>query len=465
MMSSALWALSVIGLSPRKVSSEVFGPSARSNGRARGGRDAGRTAGLKIQSTSAELIRREGELYRRGVWLSTSEGRKKEAAKKCARHTPTGVCRATHVADSLRARLRAARGGLVCSPDGRCRRVVGRARVCLARVFEREREYLVNRLDELDGHVRAHLFGHVLQVLLVVLRDEHRRDADAVRREQLLLHAADGEHAPAQGYLARHRNVAAHGHARQGRGHRSRERHARRGAVLRNRALGYVYVEVALAYELKVHAEALGARLDAGERGLRRLLHDFAELARELHPAAAVRERGLYLQDLAADLGPREPQSEPDLRRGRHVRLPEANRAEHLAHDLGRDYHLELFALAVGHELARDLAAARAYLAFEITDAGLARVVADDLLQAVVGELDLLGAEARALGLLLHKVTLRYLQLLALRVAREAEDFESVLQRRRNRVQDVRRRDEEDLREVVLNVEVVILKRVVLLGV
>src|SRR5215213_6032685 len=167
MMSSALWALSVIGLSPRKVSSEVLGPSARSNGRARGGRDAGRTAGLKIQSTSAELIRREGELYRRGVWLSTSAGPKKAPAKK-ARGTRTSACAAlAFFVRLLGARLRAARSGLVGRPDGRGRRVVGRARVCRARVFEREGEHLVNRLDELDGHVRAHLFGHVLQVLLV----------------------------------------------------------------------------------------------------------------------------------------------------------------------------------------------------------------------------------------------------------------------------------------------------------
>src|SRR5205085_4611372 len=50
-------------------------------------------------------------------------------------------------------------------------------------------------------------------------------------------------------------------------------------------------------------------------------------------------------------------------------------------------------------------------------------------------------------------------------VARQTENFQTVLQRGRNGVQNIRRRNEEDFREVVLNVEVVILKRVVLFGV
>ncbi len=63
------------------------------------------------------------------------------------------------------------------------------------------------------------------------LRDDHRRDPAPVRREQLLLQAADGHHAPAQRELARHRQVAPHGHlderARQAASPSSRPRSAR----------------------------------------------------------------------------------------------------------------------------------------------------------------------------------------------------------------------------------------------
>ena len=121
-----------------------------------------------------------------------------------------------------------------------------------------------------------------------------------------------------------------------------------------------------------------GARLDAGQRGLRRLLHHLAEFARQLHAAATVRERRFDLQDFAADFRPRESERESDLAVCGHVLLPEADGAEHLAHAFGVTISLNSSPLFVGHEFARDLAAARADLAFEVADARLARVVADD---------------------------------------------------------------------------------------
>ncbi len=50
-----------------------------------------------------------------------------------------------------------------------------------------------------------------------------------------------------------------------------------------------------------------------------------------------------------------------------------------------------------------------------------------------------------------------------MRVAGELNDLHAVLERRGNRVHDVRGGDEHDLREVVLDVEIVIGERVVLL--
>ena len=57
---------------------------------------------------------------------------------------------------------------------------------------------------------------------------------------------------------------------------------------------------------------------------------------------------------------------------------------------------------------------------------------------------------------------LGYFQLLSFRVARETQDFEPILERRRNRVQHICRRDKEDLRKIVFDVKIVILEHVVL---
>jgi hypothetical protein len=52
------------------------------------------------------------------------------------------------------------------------------------------------------------LSGNVRQILHVLLGDQHLLDAAAKRREQLLLQAADRQHAPAQRDLAGHRDIA-----------------------------------------------------------------------------------------------------------------------------------------------------------------------------------------------------------------------------------------------------------------
>ena len=71
--------------------------------------------------------------------------------------------------------------------------------------------------------------------------------------------------------------------------------------------------------------------------------------------------------------------------------------------------------------------------------------------------------EPVVLHLLVDQVIGRDLQLLFFGVAGDLEHFHAVAQRRRNRVEHVRRRDEQHLRQVERHVEVVIAERVVLL--
>ena len=76
-----------------------------------------------------------------------------------------------------------------------------------------------------------------------------------------------------------------------------------------------------------------------------------------------------------------------------------------------------------------------------------------------------LGLQAVGLALLGHQELARDRDLLVGRVARERNQLHPVLEGRRDRVRDVGRRNEHDLREVVLDVEVVVDEGVVLLRV
>ena len=82
-----------------------------------------------------------------------------------------------------------------------------------------------------------------------------------------------------------------------------------------------------------------------------------------------------------------------------------------------------------------------------------------------VGDVELLRRDAVLLELLRDQVLARDGELLAPRVAGDLEDLHAVAERRRDRVGDVRGRDEHHVREVVRDLEVVIGERVVLLGV
>ena len=105
------------------------------------------------------------------------------------------------------------------------------------------------------------------------------------------------------------------------------------------------------------------------------------------------------------------------------------------------------FGLALG-DLARDLAADGADLALEVPHAGLARVLVGDRLEGGVSERDLAALEAVLLDLPRDEVALRDVDLLVERVAGELDHLHPVAERRRDRLERVRRGDEQDLGEV-----------------
>src|SRR5438105_4952585 len=91
---------------------------------------------------------------------------------------------------------------------------------------QRRFEHLVDRLHELDVDRVDDLLRYIDEILLVLLRHEEDLDPGAVRREELLLHAADGQDESTQRDLAGHRDVLADLAASEGRHDRRRHRHA-----------------------------------------------------------------------------------------------------------------------------------------------------------------------------------------------------------------------------------------------
>ncbi len=104
-------------------------------------------------------------------------------------------------------------------------------------------------------------------------------------------------------------------------------------------------------------------------------------------------------------------------------------------------------------------------LALEAAHARLAGVLGDHLAQELVGDLDLLVAQPVLLQLPGPQIAPGDLDLLVGRVAVEAHDLHAVEERAGDAIGHVRRRDEEHLREVELDVQVVVAERVVLGGV
>jgi hypothetical protein len=120
--------------------------------------------------------------------------------------------------------------------------------------------------------------------------------------------------------------------------------------------------------------------------------------------------------------------------------------------------------LRVDH-LARHLPADVANFPLQIPDAGLSRVVLNQPLQSVVGKLDLVVRQSGLLHLFADQETLGDLQLLIFGVAGKPDDLHPVLQGGWNRVQNVSRRDEEDLTQIILHIQIVVNKHKILLGI
>ncbi len=222
-------------------------------------------------------------------------------------------------------------------------------------------------------------------------------------------------------------------------------------------------VQVHVAIELAAEPQGLRTPANVAERGLRRLLHHVAQLAGDGELALAVEYLHFRGEDAAAHLGPGKARDQADFALFMHFGVTEFGHAEELADVRGRELFLVLEAAL--DDLAGHLAADVADLALQVADSGLARVVANDFENSVVGEDDVLVAQAGLLALLFHQVLARDFELFLLGVALQTKNLHAVLQSGRDGVHDVGRGHKQHLREVVVYVQVVILEGGVLLRV
>src|SRR5439155_9899054 len=233
-------------------------------------------------------------------------------------------------------------------------------------------EYLVDLSDRLDLDGIEDFLRDVDEIPLVLLREDEGLDARAVSGEQLLLHAADGKDAAAQGDLSGHRDVATYATAGKGRHDRGRHGDAGRRTVLRDRSRGDVDVHGVVLEEPRRDAELGMVRAHVAERGPRRLLHDLPDLAGEHEVLVlAVDDRGLDGEDVTAVLAHRDAGDGTDLVLFLGESVIEPLRPEVFGERVDRD--LDLLRLALG-DGARDLAADRPDLPLEVADARLAGV-------------------------------------------------------------------------------------------
>ena len=202
-----------------------------------------------------------------------------------------------------------------------------------------------------------------------------------------------------------------------------------------------------------------------GEGGGRRFLHHVAELPGQGQPGVSLHSGRLGEEEVSSHRRPGEPHGHPRHADPLHEFARErGGGAQQFADDLRSDLERSLLALG---ELADRLAADLRDGPLHVAEPGLPRVFPDDQRErfAVEDRLVLLVVETVVFELARNEVPGRDLDLLLLGVPLQVEDLHPVLERGRNRIHHVRGGDEQHVRQVEREVQVVVPEGVVLLGI
>ena len=206
-----------------------------------------------------------------------------------------------------------------------------------------------------------------------------------------------------------------------------------------------------------------GLAPDVAERGLGALLHDLAERTGELEFALAGHGDHLHRQDRAAAAGPRHAGGAADLRFAVRFVGQEFARAQKVADHRGGHGDPARRRKFADHDPVREFSAHLSDGAFELAHARLAGVAADDLVDRRDAERDPLFAQPALVELARDQVAAGDLALFERGVARQFDDLHAVAQRSGNGVEHVRRSQEKHPAQVVVDFQIMVLERVVLL--
>src|ERR1700678_1241734 len=218
-------------------------------------------------------------------------------------------------------------------------------------------------------HLAAQVFRNLRQVFLIVRREDDLEDTGAMCRQQLLLETADGQHLAPQGDLTGHRDIATHRNLAERAGNCGSDGNTRRWAILRDRTLRHVHMNVNIAIEVALQSKLLPARTHERHGRVRRLLHHVAKFTGQDRLAAlAFDDRNLGGEDRATDFGPRQAGNDANFTAVMNLAVAELHYAQVFVDVFRRQRNRVLVAFL--HYLARDLTANVADLALQVADAG-----------------------------------------------------------------------------------------------
>src|SRR5690606_17764586 len=252
--------------------------------------------------------------------------------------------------------------------------------------------------------------------------------------------------------LTRHGDVLADRNARHDRHDGGNHGDTSGRTVLRRGPFRDVDVDVLLVEDRRLDAEVHRSAAHVGCSRGDRLLHHVTEVTRDCHLALTGHHDAFDGQQLTANLGPGKTRDHANLILALGLAEAEPQDAKVLVEIFFR--YLDTF-LASLDDLGNRLTRKLHQFALKVTDTGFPRVVADDRLQRTVrhGELPVL--QGMFADRLRQQVTLGNLDLLVLSVTGNTNDLHAVHQGRRN-VQRIGRRHEHHVREIVLDLQVVV---------
>ena len=259
-----------------------------------------------------------------------------------------------------------------------------------------------------------------------------------------------------------HGQIRGHGPPGQGGNERRGHGHSGRRPLLGHGPGRHVNVDIHFLVELFRQVQVIGPGTGEGQGRLRAFLHHLAQLPRQGQVSLARHGAGFNIHDLPAAFRPGQARGHPDLALVAAGFRDEFGYA-HVPLQVARGKPKRRL-VALG-EPAGHLAAQRSQMPLQVAQSGFLGVFGNDPQNGLVGDRQRVRRQAVFLDLTGDQKPPGNGHLFVLRVPGQPDDFHAVFQGLRDGVDQVGRGDEHHPGQVERQVDVVIGKGVVLLGV